>query len=47
MAKRPELMVMSGDLSGRRFEVPETGLRMGRASSMRKSPAAVRSRVSI
>lgn len=33
MAKRPELMVMSGDLSGRRFEVPETGLRMGRASS--------------
>lgn len=33
MAKRPELMVMSGDLSGRRFEVPETGLRLGRASS--------------
>ena len=33
MAKRPELMVMSGDLSGRHFEVPAAGLRLGRASS--------------
>ena len=33
MAKRPELMVMTGDLSGRRFEVPEAGLRLGRSSS--------------
>ena len=33
MAKRPELMVMSGELSGKRFPVPETGLRLGRSSS--------------
>ena len=33
MAKRPELMVMSGELSGRRFPVPQAGLRIGRSSS--------------
>lgn len=33
MSKRPELMVMSGELSGKRFAVPEAGLRLGRASS--------------
>ncbi len=33
MAKRPELMVMSGEMSGRRFTVPEAGLRLGRSSS--------------
>lgn len=33
MAKRPELMVMSGELSGRRFAVPQAGLRVGRSSS--------------
>ena len=33
MAKRPELMIMSGELSGRRFAVPKEGLRLGRSSS--------------
>ena len=33
MAKRPELMIMSGDLSGKRFAVPKEGLRLGRSSS--------------
>ncbi len=33
MAKRPDLMVMSGTLSGRRFSVPDAGLRLGRASA--------------
>lgn len=33
MAKRPELMVMTGELSGKRFPVPEGGLRLGRSSS--------------
>ncbi|MBQ6136997.1 MAG: FHA domain-containing protein [Kiritimatiellae bacterium] len=33
MARRPELMVMSGDLAGRRFTVPPAGLRLGRSSS--------------
>ncbi len=33
MAKRPELLVVSGELSGRRFSVPNAGLRLGRSSS--------------
>jgi len=33
MARRPELMVVSGELSGSRFSVPKTGLRLGRSSS--------------
>ena len=33
MAKRPELMVTSGEQSGRRFSVPQAGLRLGRSSS--------------
>lgn len=33
MSKRLELMVMTGELSGRRFAVPDAGLRLGRASS--------------
>ena len=33
MAKRPELMITSGALSGRRFAVPKEGLRLGRSSS--------------
>lgn len=33
MAKRPELMVVNGELSGRRYEVKESGLRLGRSSS--------------
>lgn len=33
MARRPELMVMSGELSGRRFTIPSGGLRLGRSSS--------------
>ncbi len=33
MAKRPMLMVMTGDMSGKRFEVPQAGLRVGRSSS--------------
>ena len=31
--KRPELMIMNGALNGRRFEVKEGGLRLGRSSS--------------
>ena len=31
--KRPELMVMNGALAGKRFEVKEGGLRLGRSSS--------------
>lgn len=33
MAKRLEIMVASGELSGKRFEVPAAGLRLGRSSS--------------
>lgn len=33
MAKRPELVILSGDLRGRRFEVGEGTLRLGRSSS--------------
>ena len=33
MAKRPELTIMSGDLTGKRFAVPKEGLRLGRSSS--------------
>lgn len=33
MAKRPELEMVSGALSGKRFEVPAAGLRLGRSSS--------------
>ena len=33
MAKRLEILVTSGDLSGRRFEVPYAGMRLGRSSS--------------
>ncbi len=33
MAKRPELIIMSGELSGKRFEVSAAGLRLGRSSS--------------
>lgn len=33
MAKRPELVILSGDLKGRRFEVGEGTLRLGRSSS--------------
>ncbi len=33
MAKRPELMITSGELSGKRFAVPKEGLRLGRSSS--------------
>lgn len=31
--KRPELMITNGELSGKRFSVPEGGLRLGRSSS--------------
>ncbi len=33
MAKRPELVVISGAVSGRRISVPDAGLRVGRAST--------------
>ena len=33
MAKRPELMVMTGELAGKRFTVTSDGLRLGRSSS--------------
>lgn len=33
MAKRPELTITSGELSGKRFAVPKEGLRLGRSSS--------------
>ena len=33
MAKRLEILVTSGDLTGKRFEVPSAGLRLGRSSS--------------
>ncbi|MGN0855292.1 MAG: FHA domain-containing protein [Kiritimatiellia bacterium] len=33
MVKRPELMIMTGDLAGKRFAVPQEGLRLGRSSS--------------
>ncbi len=33
MAKRPELLVISGVMSGRRFSVPDKGLRLGRSSA--------------
>lgn len=33
MAKRLEILVTSGELAGRRFEVPVAGLRLGRSSS--------------
>lgn len=33
MAKRPELLIETGELKGKRFSVTETGLRLGRSSS--------------
>ncbi len=33
MSSRPCLVIMSGDMSGRRIEVPQAGLRVGRSSS--------------
>ena len=33
MAKRPQIIVVDGPLAGRRFEVGEAGLRLGRSSS--------------
>ncbi len=33
MAKRPELMIMTGELAGKKFEVKAGGLRLGRSSS--------------
>ena len=33
MSKRPEIIVMSGELSGKRFAIPDAGLRLGRSSS--------------
>lgn len=33
MAKRPELLVTTGELAGKRFKVPDGGLRFGRSSS--------------
>ncbi len=33
MSKRPELLLVSGEMSGRRFAVGEGGLRLGRSSS--------------
>ena len=33
MAKRPEIEITSGALSGKRFAVPQEGLRLGRSSS--------------
>ncbi len=33
MAKRPELIVTTGELAGRRWSVPDGGLRLGRSSS--------------
>ncbi|MCR5751381.1 MAG: FHA domain-containing protein [Kiritimatiellae bacterium] len=33
MAERPELIIVSGELAGRRFSVGEGGLRLGRSSS--------------
>lgn len=39
MAKRPDLVVMTGELSGRHFVVGETALRLGRSSSNDIHPA--------
>ena len=33
MTKRPELMIVNGELAGKRFQVKEGGLRLGRSSS--------------
>ena len=33
MSKRPQLLVMTGPLAGKRFPVPPCGLRLGRSSS--------------
>ncbi|MCR5414288.1 MAG: FHA domain-containing protein [Kiritimatiellae bacterium] len=33
MAKRPEITVLTGELSGKRFAVPDGGLKLGRSSS--------------
>lgn len=33
MAKRPEIVIVSGESGGKRFEVPAAGLRLGRSSS--------------
>ena len=33
MAKRPEIVIVSGDAAGKRFTVPDAGLRLGRSSS--------------
>ena len=33
MAKRPEIVIVSGDAAGKRFSVPDSGLRLGRSSS--------------
>lgn len=33
MAKRPQLMIMTGELAGRKFDVKPGGLRLGRSSS--------------
>ena len=33
MSRRPDLLIEGGALSGRRFAVPDGGLRLGRSSS--------------
>ena len=33
MAKRPEILIMNGELASKRFKVPPGGLRLGRSSS--------------
>ena len=33
MAKRPELLITTGELAGKRYSVPDDGLRLGRSSS--------------
>lgn len=33
MAKRPEIVIESGELAGKKFEIPAFGLRLGRSSS--------------
>lgn len=32
-AKRPQILVLTGEMSGKRFDIPDGGLRMGRSSS--------------
>lgn len=33
MAKRPQIIILNGDMAGKRFDVPAGGLRLGRSSS--------------